>query len=275
MWWRGNQSSMISTTKLVRTVQSLILAVLMATLAGCMGNRPPTAVLGAAAVSGSAPLEVAYDLSYCHDPDGDEISYSLDFGDGTEPAQGNNFQIILRHTYYTSGTFAAELTVTDSEGNRAVDALTITVSDEGPPVGLEVGDTAPNFNADRTDDGLFTLSDARGLVVLIDFWGAWCSPCRARMPHLEDLYNRYSSSGLIIVLVSSDEVKQDSIDFLSSNHYDNFTSLWEPGGKYGNPIDQLYEISSWPTAFLLDRQGVIRYAGHPDYLADAVIEGLL
>lgn len=244
-------------------------------IAGCLGNRAPIAILSAAVISGPAPLDVSFDLSYCEDSEGDAISYLLDFGDGSDPEEGANPNIIIHHTYHTGGVFIATLTAIDVRGEQAKDHQTITVNDVGPSVGLTVGKTAPGFTAHTTDGGEITLSDTRGLVVLLDFWGVWCPPCKSRMPHLKDVYNLYSSRGLVVILVSTDPDEQDTIDFLDKNNYTDFISVWEPGGKSGNPIKQLYEVKSFPHTFLLDRQGVIRYVGHPDDLSMKMIEGLL
>jgi len=55
--------------------------------------------------------------------------------------------------------------------------------------------------------------------------------------------------------------------------------VWEPGEKSGSPITQLYGVSSSlvgvPRTFLLDRQGVIRYVGHPEDLSSQFVEGIL
>jgi len=244
-------------------------------LAGCSLNRPPVAVLSAPVISGPAPLDVAFDLSHCEDPDGDQMMFALDFGDQSEPTTSEEFNIIVHHTYHTGDDLTALLHVTDAQGNEAEDQLTITVSDDGPPVGLAVGETAPEFAAHTTSDEEIALSDYSGGVVLIDFWGAWCRPCRVRMPHLQDLHDQFSPDGLVVILVGTDQEKQDAIDFLSENGYTDFVSVWEPGYKSQNPIAQLYDVHSFPHTFLLDRQGVIRYVGHPDYLASQMIEQLL
>jgi len=258
----------------------LLLLVLGAlALAGCLGNRAPVAALHVPTVTGPAPLDVAYDLSYCRDPDGDGIIYELAFGDGSPPVEGETFSVVLHHTFDLGGTFTSRLTVTDSRGASGYAEADITVSEVGPPVGIEAGRTAPDFMAHRTDGGTFTLSQTRGSVVLLDFWGAWCSPCVRNMPRLQDLYDRHAEEGLVVVLVSTDVVEQTSVDFLDTNGYTDFISLWEPGGKAGSPITLLYGVATKdvgiPRTFLLDRQGVIRYVGHPAELAEDVIEGLL
>lgn len=257
----------------------ILLFVLLPALGGCLVDEGPIAVLSAAVISGPAPLEVAFDLSHSADPSGTGISYVLDFGDGSPVKTGDNFNLIVHHTYEVGGTFSARLTVTDGEGRRQDAQLAITVDDVGPPVGTIVGTTAPDFTAHTTDGGEVTLYDFRGNVVLLEFWGAWCSPCKESMPHLQDLYNQYATSGLVVIAVSTDIEEQDTIDFLTSNGYTDFVSVWEPGGKHASPIAQLYGVDSSlvgiPRTFLLDRQGVIRYVGRPSDLSAQFVEGIL
>jgi len=259
---------------------ALVILALLVAVGGCLVNpRGPIALLGAATISGEAPLDIGFDLSHCSHPKDRPITYRLDFGDGSDPATGSEFAIIVHHVYEAGGQFEARLTVTDDRGETGLDSLTITVSAEGPPIGTDVGDTAPDFTAHTTDGGEFTLSDVRGQVVLIDFWGAWCSPCRNSLPHLDGLLELYGEDGLIVVLVSTDASEQTSIDYLASKGFTDSVSVWEPGAKYTR-IAGLYGVLSGgdvgiPHTFLLDRQGVIRYAGHPLDLPLPLIESLL
>jgi peroxiredoxin len=248
-------------------------------LSGCLFQVDPVAILASSVVSGPAPLTIGFNLSYSMHPKDRPLSYALDFGDGSPPDSGTEFGIIVQHTYEGGGVFEATLTVSDDNGRQATDSLTITVSDDGPAEGIEVGMTAPDFTARTTDGGEFTLSDARGQVVLLDFWGAWCTPCKNSLPHLDELLVTYGTDGLIAVLVSTDTVEQDSIDFLAQNGYTDFISVWEPGGKY-TPIAELYGVLSGgsvgiPHTFVFDRQGVIRWVGHPLNLQPEFVESLL
>jgi peroxiredoxin len=235
--------------------------------------------LNATVISGPAPLKVEFDLSHCEDRSGTGISYRLDFGDGSPAIESDAFNIIVRHTYEVGGTFIARLTVINGEGQEERTQLTITVDAAGPTIGIIVGTTAPDFTAHTTAGGEITLSDFRGDVVLLEFWGAWCSPCRASMPHLQSLYDQHAEAGLVIITVSTDVQEQAAIDFLVSNGYNDFVSVWEPGGKSNSPITQLYGVSNSrvgvPRTFLLDRQGVIRYVGHPENLSSQFVEGIL
>jgi peroxiredoxin len=257
----------------------LVLAGLVATLAGCDGGRDPIAVLATAVVTGPAPLDVAFDLSYTLHPLDRPMTFELDYGDGSPVAAGADFELIVHHTYSAGGTYEAVLSVTDDRAALSSDRVQITVGDAGPVVGTSVGDTAPDFTARTTDGETFTLSSLQGSVVLLDFWGAWCPPCRATLPHLDSLARTYASRGLSAVIVSTDVRQADAVGYLAQLELTRFTSVWEPGGKAGNPVAQLYGVSSnevgIPRTYVIDRQGVIRFVGHPTDLTRDMVEAVL
>jgi len=262
-----------------RVLPFALLSILLV-LPGCFGpSAGPTAVLTSAAVTGPAPLDVDFDLSLSSHPHNSPMTFELDFGDDSDPVKGTEFDVILPHTYANAGTYEATLVVIDENGRSDTHTLGIIVDEAGPQIGLEIGNTAPDFEGHTTDSELVKLSDYVGQVVVLDFWGTWCPPCRNSMPHLDDLVSEYGDQGLVAVIVSTDDVKQDAIDFLAANGFTQFVSVWEPGGIYGNPIDLLYNVTSYPTAFVLDRQGVIRIIniGYPGTspITGAVIESLL
>lgn len=264
-------------TRFAKRLQWFVLLVSVAwVLSGCLGpSGGPIAALSSAVLTGSAPLEVGFNLSFSTHSEGQTMTFELDFGDGSDPVSGTEFGIILHHTYEAGGTYQATLLVTDEDSRSDTDSLTITVNDEGPEIGIEVGNTAPEFIGHTTDGEEIALSDYRGQVVLLEFWGSWCTPCKTSMPHLDNLVTEYGDQGLIVITISTDMVMQDSIDFLAANGYTQFVSVWEPGGKNGNPIDLLYDVTLYPTTFVLDRQGVIRWIGQPIYLTGAMLEAIL
>jgi glucose/arabinose dehydrogenase len=92
-------------------------------------NRIPTAVVSARPTSGVAPLEVSFDGSGSSDPDGDPLSYTWDFGDGSAATK----RVTTSHTYTTNGLFDVRLVVDDQKGGTNSATLTIRVGN--PPVG--------------------------------------------------------------------------------------------------------------------------------------------
>ena len=266
-----------SFSKLAASVLSISL--LLGLLSGCGGlDSEPVAVLMSDVVTGSAPLEVGFNLSFSHHTSSEDMHFELNFGDGPDVISGIELGNIMHHTYEDAGSYVATLVLMDEDGKSASDSLTITVDTQGPQVGINIGDTAPDFEASTTDGGIMQLSDYRGSVVILDFWGSWCQPCQNSMPHLDNLVTEYGDQGLVVVIISTDVSEQDTINFLASKGLTQFVSVWEPGGKNGNPIDLLYgNVVYYPTTFVLDRQGVIRFisVGYPGTLTDAMLESLL
>ena len=98
------------------------------------GNQAPNAVLQvqSSSSSGPAPLTVTFSSVGSSDPDGDPITYSWDFGDGATSTQTNP-----SHTYVSTGTFTAVLTVTDSQGAFGTAHVTITTANSTPTAWID------------------------------------------------------------------------------------------------------------------------------------------
>ncbi|PRH77372.1 glycosyl hydrolase [Streptomyces solincola] len=108
------------------------------------GGRSPLAEAAANRTSGKAPLKVAFSSAGTSDPDGDELTYAWDFGDG-----GASTAPDPTHTYRRNGSYTAELTVTDPTGRTASATVHVTV-----------GNTAPKVTLDLPGDGtLFSFGD--------------------------------------------------------------------------------------------------------------------
>ena len=99
-------------------------------LGGCAWLlRPLEAKLTANPTSGPAPLSVTFSAA---GSTGAIVSFTLDFGDGSEPYSGTDLTVSISHTYNNPGTYTATLTVSDAQGRTAQASVTITVT--APPV---------------------------------------------------------------------------------------------------------------------------------------------
>jgi thiol-disulfide isomerase/thioredoxin len=102
------------------------------------------------------------------------------------------------------------------------------------------------------------LSDYKGKVILLDFWGTWCGPCVAEIPNLIKVYNKYKSFGFEIISISSDLMmntknEEDFKLFIEQKSMDWTHTLDDKN----QTIHRLYEISHWPTLYLIDQTGRI------------------
>jgi cytochrome c biogenesis protein CcmG, thiol:disulfide interchange protein DsbE len=114
---------------------------------------------------------------------------------------------------------------------------------------------APDFTITTFEGEAFSLSDQRGKIVVINFWGSWCAPCRDEAPHLQAVYEKYQDEGVVLVGVTYLDTREDSLAFIE-----------EFGLTYPNGPDSRVEISrnkyrirGAPENFVVDRDGNITY----------------
>lgn len=120
---------------------------------------------------------------------------------------------------------------------------------------LGLGATSPEINMPTPEGKNLKLSSLRGKVVLLDFWAAWCRPCRMENPNVVRLYNKYKSKGFDVFSVSLD---RDRNAWLKAIQDDNLTWNHVSEVKYwDSQAARDYRVSSIPATFLLDREGKI------------------
>lgn len=119
------------------------------------------------------------------------------------------------------------------------------------------------------------LAKLRGKVVLIDFWATWCGPCKAELPNVKAVYDRYHAQGFEVVAISLDTEKdrQKLVDYCAENrlpwpqHFD--------GRGWKNEYAAKYSINAIPAMFLLDREGRIASSNARGPRLEAEVKRLL
>lgn len=122
---------------------------------------------------------------------------------------------------------------------------------------VEIGSKAPEFSGPNPEGEEIALEDVMGKVTLIDFWAAWCKPCRVENPNIVRVYNEYHDEGFNVVGISLDRegqkdrwiqaIEEDNLTWPQISHLE----FWE------EPIAQLYGVRAIPAQFILDENGVI------------------
>src|SRR5881296_4477046 len=134
-------------------------------------------------------------------------------------------------------------------------------------------DPAPEFSLTSLDGKPVTLAGSKGKVILLNFWATWCGPCRAEIPDLVELQNKYKDHLQILGLVVDDD-DQDAIKEFSEKFGINY-----PVALATNDIRMQYGgIPALPTSFVLDSEGrvVQKHEGLRDpVLYEAEIRSLL
>ena len=118
-----------------------------------------------------------------------------------------------------------------------------------------MGFLAPDFSLQTLQGDALGLPDLQGRPLIINVWASWCTPCKAEMPALERVYQRYRDQGLVVLAVNA--TNQDSVAAASTfvqDHGLTFPVLLDLDGS----VTRLYQVSAFPSSFFVDRQGVIR-----------------
>jgi peroxiredoxin len=117
---------------------------------------------------------------------------------------------------------------------------------------------APGFTLQSRDGGQVSLASQQGNVVMINFWATWCVPCRQEMPHLQALYDRYSSLGFELLAVNVEKNNAEGARKWLEETPVTFPVLFDPN----NEVTKLYKVQTMPTTVLIGRDGTMRFIHH-------------
>lgn len=118
-----------------------------------------------------------------------------------------------------------------------------------------VGQIAPEISLPNPEGETKKLSDLRGNYVLVDFWAAWCGPCRRENPNVVAMYNKYNDKGFEVFGVSLDRNREDWVKAIEK---DNLTWTQVSDLSYFNSeAAKTYSINAIPATVLLDKEGRI------------------
>jgi peroxiredoxin len=121
---------------------------------------------------------------------------------------------------------------------------------------VAVGQKAPDFTMNDVNGNPVTLFSKIGSkLLMIDFWAAWCNPCRQENPNVVKIYSEYHKKGFEILGVSLDNSKEAWVKAIAD---DKLTWTHVSDLKRGeNAAAKLYSVNSIPSNFLLDENGKI------------------
>ncbi len=136
-------------------------------------------------------------------------------------------------------------------GQEDTDNISLKGSELAPAP--EVGRLAPDFTLGDLEGNQVSLSDFRGKTVFINFWATWCPPCRAEMPEMEAVYQEYKDKGVVVIGVDISEPESTVRQYIQRGGFSWIIVLDSTGEVAAN-----YKITSIPTSFFIDGEGVIR-----------------
>jgi thiol-disulfide isomerase/thioredoxin len=156
---------------------------------------------------------------------------------------------------------------------------------EAPAITLHVGDPAPKL-AGKFIQGEPVTEFAKDKVYMVEFWATWCGPCKANIPHLNELQKKYADKGLIVIGQSIREPEQSKVEPFVKEMGEKMSYRVAidsvPGD--GKDFNAGAMVKTWmdasgskgiPAAFMVGKDGKIAWFGHPATLSEDTIEKVL
>lgn len=135
------------------------------------------------------------------------------------------------------------------------------------------GKSTPDIKGGDIEGKGMALSDHRGKVVVLGFWGTWCLPCRAMFPQERSLVERLKDKPFVLLGIAND-TDRAKVKKMVEDEGITWRSWWDGEGT-GSPITTSWQVSAWPGIYVLDHRGVIRYRDIRGDDLDFAVEALL
>ena len=147
---------------------------------------------------------------------------------------------------------------------------------------LTVGDPAPKLQVAKWVQGDPVKAFDTNHVYIVEFWATWCGPCRASIPHLNELWQKFKDRGLIAIGQDVWEQNEDGVAPFVKKMGGQMTyrvalddKSRETNGIMAVTWMKAAEQNGIPTAFVINRQGRIAWIGHPMELDEKILEAVL
>jgi len=125
---------------------------------------------------------------------------------------------------------------------------------EDKPVGLAIGNVAPDFELNTIEGKSIRLSELRGKKVIVNFWATWCPPCREEMPAMQKFYEQYNEHVEVLAVNLTSQDSREKIKPFVEEYGLTFPVVLDVKGK----VLKMYEIEPIPTTYIIDSKGIIR-----------------
>jgi cytochrome c biogenesis protein CcmG/thiol:disulfide interchange protein DsbE len=118
----------------------------------------------------------------------------------------------------------------------------------------------PEFKLVDTNNKPLTNANLKGKVYLIDFWATWCGPCKAAMPTMQKLHNKYKARGFMVI--GANILERGADKAAVAGRFQKAAKLSYVFAKNTNEAEKLasnLKIQGIPTFLLVDKTGVVRH----------------
>jgi thiol-disulfide isomerase/thioredoxin len=140
----------------------------------------------------------------------------------------------------------------------AISVVLLTICANFVLADAPAGSDAPDLTIDKwVSTNHPDIQNLKGKPTFLEFWATWCKPCIKNIPHLNDLYQRYSKKGLRFVALCQNNMQPNKMkEFIDNNNITYPVAL-------DNGSADWYCIRAYPTIVLINSKGKITWRGYP------------
>lgn len=157
-----------------------------------------------------------------------------------------------------------EAVITASLSSRISASCNVTVvQGEKPVIGSKIGNECPSYGLNLVDgSGKVSVKDLRGKVVIINFWGTWCNPCKSELPDFDRIASEYADD-VVVLAIHSVNGKNNAPKYISSNFPDS-EIIFAYDVPLSSSTDMYYNLlgggGAYPKTIILDENGIITFS---------------
>ena len=170
------------------------------------------------------------------------------------------FSLVYFNFIYDDGTNTPPPPVEDSgdTDNPGGDDPTV----EDVPTGNEVGQKCPAYSLDLIDgSGKVNIKDFKGKIVVVNFWGTWCAPCKQELPSFNQIANDYEGE-VVVLTVHTVYTKDEAPEYIAKN-FPNSKMIFAYDLSLTKNVDMYFNLlggeDSYPRTLILDENGIITF----------------
>ncbi len=147
---------------------------------------------------------------------------------------------------------------------------------------LKIGDPAPPLQTSKWVQGTPVATFDSNHVYIVEFWATWYGPCRAVVPHLNEIWQKYKDKNVIVIGQDISEKDETAVPKYVQEMGDKMTyrvalddKTLDPAGAMASDWMKAAGQNGIPTAFVVNRAGKIAWIGYPLALEDSVLDQIL
>ncbi len=205
----------------------------------------------------------------------------VDYGEtdaygSTTPADQN---LVTSHSFKLAElkpgtTYYFKVSLQDANGNEVTSEGKTFITLSGQPtnieIGPQVGKRAPDFTLPDLDGKETSLSQFQGKIVVLNFWDTSCTACGEETPFIQGVFDKWSGDDLAVLTVSVNQRAPFVQSFMQRRGL-TFPALVDANGT----VSAMYQVSSFPTTFFINSEGVIKSLKDDRFTTQAELEDMI